>query len=119
MCYIAYYIDTAKKWKGNTTGRIEYRAYGKEPVFGRTYGHFEGHYKLSEINGRKSIILIWNDIKIERVEFGIIYNGDLPTLSEIGKIVADGAFFMMVYVLIIVIIKRVLARRKRTHNIVK
>jgi hypothetical protein len=107
-------MDTAKNWKGNSSGSLEYRAYGKEPSFSRT-GNFDGFARYSRDNGDNWIIHEWNNIKITRVDLGIRYNGDLHTLSEFGIYTLESVVLVIISVLVIGVIIRVAIRRHRKN----
>ncbi|MEE9376472.1 MAG: hypothetical protein V3V33_00365, partial [Candidatus Lokiarchaeia archaeon] len=62
--FIAYFLGSSLEWIGNTTGKIELIAYGKQPVF--TYSVVDNiPPQLIVIDGGQSFICEWNDIEIQ------------------------------------------------------
>ena len=75
MLFLAYCLNSSKTWNGNTTGIVEFRVYGKIPVFS-TMG-----VSLRDINpqvfniiGGKSCIWEWTNIKMTDLAIGIYYD---------------------------------------------
>ena len=70
--YFGYYLNTSKTWNGNTTGRVEFRVFGKVPSF-FTSGDYHGNKQVSDIIEGISCIWEWYNLKINTLVFGIEY----------------------------------------------
>ena len=68
--FLGYYLNTSKTWNGNTTGRVEFRVFGKVPSFS-TSGDYNGEMTISDIFEGKSCIWEWYNLKISDLIFGI------------------------------------------------
>ncbi|MEE9379060.1 MAG: hypothetical protein V3V33_13595, partial [Candidatus Lokiarchaeia archaeon] len=114
LFYIAYYLGTSQKWIGNTTGRVELRVYGKEPVFGRM-GTILAPCQLVDIIGGKSSICEWNNTKNPCMNVGIRYYREATPFEIFLNIIGwNIGTIRLIYITIpIIIIGLVIIRKKR------
>ena len=106
---LAYYLNTSKIWLGNTTGRVEFRVYGKNPTFftmGNSFGNLNPQI-FNNLEG-KSCIWDWTNIKIDTSAIGIVYDetrypDDLLWESTIINIIF---YTIIVSIIIFFIIRR-------------
>ncbi|MFX1574852.1 MAG: hypothetical protein ACFFB0_19110 [Promethearchaeota archaeon] len=110
--FIAYFTGISLDWIGNTTGRIELKVFGEQPVY--TYGVPENVFcQRIDIQGGKSFICEWNNIKTQELRFGIrYYRKPSPLEKFIDFIVPILAYFFPIFLIVSGIIIIVLVRRK-------
>jgi len=73
LFYMIYSSETAKYWKGNATERVEYKVFGKIPVFGSS-GLYNGSRQVLDIAGGKRFICEWDNAQEGLIEIGIRYD---------------------------------------------
>lgn len=84
LIYIIYSLGTSPEWLGNTTGRVELRVYGKQPIFSTSGGNLINLTpKNVDIVGGKSFSYEWYNIQIPWGNVGIKYYRDTSTLGEL------------------------------------
>ena len=103
--YIVYHIGTSQEWIGNTTGRVEIQAYGKQPIFGTT-GSSYLHPKVEDIIGGRSFICEWNNSKSPDMDMGIQYYRETEDEFIIIIIVNISISIAIAVIIILVIIIR-------------
>ena len=106
---LAYYLNTSKIWLGNTTGRVEFQVYGKNPTFftmGNSFVNINPQI-LNTLEG-KSCIWDWTNIKIDTSAIGIVYDETHnPDYGFWISIILNIIFYtIIVSVIIFVIIRR-------------
>ena len=110
--FIAYFLGTSLEWIGKTTGRIELRAYGKQPVFAYGVPH-NVSCQYIDIKGGRSFICEWNNIEIQILKFGVrYYREPSPFEAYIDSIVFILPFFLPFFLIVCGIIIIVIVRRK-------
>lgn len=72
--FMIYHVGTSQEWIGDATGRVEHRAYGKQPVFSRCY-ITAPPCQVVDIIGGKSFICEWNNTISPLMDVGVIYYG--------------------------------------------
>ena len=110
LFYMAYYLETARVWKGNLTQRVEFKLFGKRPICG-TVGGYDGDWKILDIQGGQSVLLEWNKGKVDTLYVGISYYGS--TSDDVFGIVVIVVLNGLVYIAIISGVVIWLKRRKR------
>ncbi len=110
LFYMAYYLETARVWKGNLTQRVEFNLFGKLPIYG-TIGELDGVWQISDTQGGQSVLIEWNKGKVDTIYVGIRYYGS--TSEDIFGIVTMVVLNGLVYVAIISGVVIWLKRRKR------
>lgn len=113
--FMVYYLNTSKTWYGNTTGRVEFRVYGKLPVFS-TMGYYDGEVQVFDISGGKSAIWDWNNIKMNMLAIGIRYDERFYSLLgvwDILFIITGNVAFWIIFIISIIIIWRKRRIRKK------
>ncbi len=115
LFYLIYHVGTSQEWIGNSTGKVELKAYGKQPVFS-TRGSlcsFELECcDLIDINGGNSFRCEWNNRQISEGDIGIQYY----TQAENGFIIIV-IVNISIYIAIVVIIILVIIIRKNRRKI--
>ena len=116
LFYITYYLGTWQDWKGNTTGRFEYRVYGKEPVFA-TSGHLPPNTLplYVDINGGKSFSYEWSNIRTPYMNVGVQYYRELTPFENFLFSIGWNYFYipLMYITILIIIIGLVIIRKTR------
>ncbi len=108
LFYMAYYLETARVWKGNLTQRVEFKVFGKLPIYS---GGIDVDLQISDIQGGQSALFEWNKGKVESIYVGIIYYG--PTSEDVFGIVIMVVLNGLAYIAIISGVVIWLKRRKR------
>ncbi|TKJ26761.1 MAG: hypothetical protein CEE42_04070 [Promethearchaeota archaeon Loki_b31] len=113
LFYMAYYLETARVWKGNLTQRVEFKLFGKLPIYCTVarYGEYDGDWQISDIQGGQSVILEWNKGKVDMVYVGISYYGS--TSDDVFGIVAIVVLNGLAYIAIISGVVIWIKRKKR------
>ena len=111
LFYMIYSSDTAKVWKGNATERVEYKAFGGNPIFGIT-GNQEGLPQMLDIAGGKMYICEWNNAQNYTVQIGIRFYGSTPEFIPIELIVSNILGYVTITSVIILWI--IWRKKKRT-----
>ena len=112
--FIAYFLGSSLEWIGSTTGKIELRAYGKQPVF--TYSVVDKiPPQLIVIDGGQSFICEWNNTEIQILKFGVRYYRELTPFEKFLVIIAwNIGTIRLIYITIpIIIIGLVIIRKTR------
>ncbi len=109
--FIVYYLNTSKTWSGNTTGRVEFRVYGKLPVFSTMSVYYHPEIQVLGISGGKTCIWEWNNRKMNMLAIGIRYDESSYSLLGIWEIVGIIAINVVGYAIIISIIIIIIVRR--------
>ena len=110
LFYMAYYLETARVWKGNLTQRVEFKLFGKLPIYGAV-GEYDGDWQISDIQGGQSVLIEWTKGKVEMIYVGIRYYGS--TSEDIFGIVTMVVLNSLAYIVIISGVVIWLKRRKR------
>jgi hypothetical protein len=115
VIYIIYKLGTSQEWIGNTTGKLEFRVYGKQTIFSRMGfydgGHFTENCSLIDINGAKSYICEWDNIHIPHGSIGIKYYKESSSFEELWiLIILNLSLYIFIGSIIVIV---VLTRRKR------
>ncbi len=113
LFYIVHHLGTSQEWIGNTTGRVELRVYGKQPVYGRG-GYNLAPCQLVDIFGGKSYICEWTNTKSPWMDTGIRFYREVSPFEEFMKI---WGFNPLMYIGIVIIIIIVVIRRKKWRKI--
>lgn len=108
LFYMAYYLETARVWKGNLTQRAEFKVFGKLPIYS---GGIDVDRQISDIPGGQSALYEWNKGKVDTIYVGIIYYG--PASEDVFGIVTMVVLNGLVYVAIISGVVIWIKRRKR------
>ena len=105
MLFLAYCLNSSKNWNGNTTGRVEFRVYGKIPVFS-TMGI--SLREVFDIIGGKSCIWEWTNIKMTNLAIGIYYDERYYPSPIIGswETVISIIIIIIVFTIILSIIRK-------------
>ena len=103
--YMVYSSDTAKLWKGNATERVEYNAFGGNPIFS-TVGSHGGFQQLSDIAGGKKFISEWDNAQSKTIQIGIIFYGPTPEIIPFELIVLNSLAYLAIIIVIVLWIKR-------------
>ena len=111
LFYMIYSSDTAKVWKGNATERVEYKAFGGNPIFGTT-GYQEGLTQVTDIAGGKRYICEWNNAQNYTVQIGIRFYGSTREFIPVEIIVLN----ILAYVAITIVIVLWIKRRKKKRS---
>jgi hypothetical protein len=114
LFYMAYYLETARVWKGNLTQRVEFKLFGKLPIYGTVSagcGGYDGDWQISDIQGGQSVLLGWNKGKVDTIYVGVKYYGS--TSYDVFGIVAMVVLNGLAYIAIISGVVIWLKRRKR------
>ena len=85
LLYMVYSSDTAKFWRGNATERVEYKVFGRIPVFS-IGGGYEVLRQILDIPGGKRFICEWNNTQNSTIQIGITFYGSTLEIS-LGMIV--------------------------------
>ncbi len=114
--YFGYYLNASKTWNGNTTGRVEFRVFGKVPSF-FTSGDYHGNKQVSDIIEGISCIWEWYNLKVNTLVFGIEYYSynfyPNLTIYDIFIIIINiTAYILIISAIIYFIVKR--KSRKKT-----
>ena len=112
LLYIIYTLGTSQEWIGNTTGRIELRIYGKQPIL--SMRNFAFQYDYVDISGGKSFSCEWDNIKIPFMDVGVKYYRETSPFEEFMKI---WGFNLLIYIGIALIIIVVVIKRKKRKKI--
>ena len=112
LLYIIYTLGTSQEWIGNTTGRIELRTYGKQPIL--SMRNFAFQYDYVDISGGKSFSCEWDNIKIPFMDVGVKYYRETSPFEEFMKI---WGFNLLIYIGIALIIIVVVIKRKKRKKI--
>jgi len=100
--YIQYYLGSSQEWIRNTTGRIEFRIYGRQPIF--NFGWCHSH-EVIDIDGGQSFICEWNNVEIQRVVVGLRYYRELTPFEKFIDILAlDNFYTWVIFITIAVFI---------------
>ncbi|MFX0134647.1 MAG: hypothetical protein ACFFDN_13490 [Candidatus Hodarchaeota archaeon] len=119
LIYLVYNLGTSQEWIGNTTGKLEFRVYGKKPIFSRM-GFSDGwqftrNCTLIDINGVESYICEWDNIEIPHGSIGLEYYKESSPFEEIWLlIILNLALYVLIGSIIAIV---VLARKKRKKNL--
>jgi len=107
LFYIVYSLGTSQDWIENTTGKVELRVYGKEPVF-VTSGNPPNHLfpQYVDINGGKSFSYEWNNINTFVMDVGVQYYAATEDGFIIIIIVNISIYIAIAIIIILVIIIR-------------
>jgi len=108
LFYMVYYLETARVWKGNLTQRVEFKVFGKLPIYS---GGIDVDRLISDISGGQSALYEWNKGKVESIYVGIRYYG--ATSEDVFGIVTMIVLNCLAYVAIISGVVIWLKRRKR------
>lgn len=108
LFYMAYYLETARVWKGNLTQRVEFKLFGKLPIYS---GGIDMDRQISDIPGGQSVLYEWNKGKVDTIYVGIIYYG--PASEDVFGIVTMVVLNGLVYVAIISGVVIWIKKRKR------
>ncbi len=111
LFYIVHHLGTSQDWLGNSTGKVELRVYGSQPVYGRR-GFSFAPCELVDINGGRSYICEWNNTKRPWMDIGIRFYGKAsPYIDIIDILIFSIVLFPPItgVLIIVVIIKK---RRK-------
>lgn len=115
--YIVYYLNTSKTWNGNTTGKVEFRVYGKIPGFATMgSGSYDRKVQIFDIIGGKSAIWEWNNRKMNMLAIGIVYDERSYSLFGIWDIIGIITVNVVFYIIIITVIIIIVRKRKRKRN---
>ncbi|MFX1379154.1 MAG: hypothetical protein ACFFA4_08655 [Promethearchaeota archaeon] len=109
--YMIYHIGTSQEWIGNTSGRVELRAYGKQPVFSIGGSAFSPEYELVDINGGTVFICLWNNSQVPDGFIGVTYYGPSDDGFLIIIIINISASIGIAIIIILVILIRKNRRR--------
>lgn len=113
---IFYYLNTSKEWNGNTTGKVEFRIFGKLPSFAATWNFYCPEVQISDIIEGKSALWEWSNRKMNMLAVGIFYDeisySDFNIWYLIGMITLNVAFIIIIVGIIIL----VLDKRKSRKN---
>jgi hypothetical protein len=113
LLYMVYYLNTSKSWSGNTNGKVEFKVYGKLPIFSRM-GNYGGETQVLDISGGKSAVWEWNKLQMNILAIGIVYDESTYSLFgiwDIGNIVMNIAFYVIIISIIIIILVRRKSRK--------
>ncbi|MBA7514879.1 hypothetical protein ES705_06915 [subsurface metagenome] len=110
LFYMAYYLETARAWKGNLTQRAEFKVFGKLPIYS-IMGEYDGFGQISDIPGGQSALYEWNKEKVDTIYVGIRYHG--PSSEDVFGIVIMVVLNGLAYIAIISGVVIWLKRRKR------
>lgn len=110
LFHMAYYLETARVWKGNLTQRVEIKVFGKLPIYG-TAGGYDGVGQVSDIQGGQSVLFEWNKGKVDTIYIGIMYYGS--TSEDVFGIVTMVVLNGLAYIAIISGVVIWIKRRKR------
>ena len=109
LFYMDYSSDTAKLWKGNATERVEYNAFGGDPIFS-TAGSHGGLRQFLDIAGGKRFISEWDNAQNKTIQIGIIFYGPTSEIIPVELIV------FLAYVAITSVIVLWIIRRKKKRS---
>ena len=115
LSYFIYHLGTSQEWIGNTTGKVELKTYGKQPVFGIRGSLCSLEFErcdLIDINGGSSFRYEWNNRPILEGDIEINYYAPAEDRFIIIIIVN-----ISIYIAIAVIIILVLVIRKNRKKI--
>ena len=115
---MGYHLRTSEEWLGNTTGRIEYRTYGKEPVFSTINRNpSSSHPKYVEINGGISFSYEWHNVFLSEMQVGVRYSREVSQYEILIEYIVYyiSPFIGITTIFIIIIIKRK-KRKKELSN---
>lgn len=104
--YMIYHIGTSQEWIGNTSGRVEFRAYGKQPIFSIGGSAFSPEYEHMALNGGTVFICIWNNSQIPDGDIGVKYYGPNDDGILIIIIVNISVYIGITIIIILLIIIR-------------
>lgn len=111
--YLVYHLGTSQEWIGDTTGRVELRVYGNQPVFGTT-GTGTIQSRVVDIIGGRSFICEWNNTVNLLVDIGArFYRGASPFVEMMEIIGFAFPISMTVAGIIIIVLIRSKDRKKR------
>ena len=107
LFYMDYSSDTAKLWKGNATERVEYNAFGGDPIFS-TLGSHGGLRQFLDIPGGKRFISEWDNAQNKTIQIGIIFYGSTNEImpGTIETIILNIIAYVAITIVIVLWIKR-------------
>jgi len=74
--FMIYHLGTFQEWIGNTSGRLELRTYGKQPIFSKIGFLYLTKYDVVDINGGTVAMCQWNNSQIPNGGIGVVYYGN-------------------------------------------
>lgn len=117
LFYITYHIGSSQEWEGTTSGKVELRAYGKQPVFSTssssTGGDFTNNSSLIDINGGRSFSHEWDDIHTPLGNIGVVYYRSTPKIEIIWNFIV---FQLLPFIGIAIIVIIVIVTKKRNKR---
>jgi len=114
LLYIVYSLGTSQEWIDNTTGRVELRVYGTQPIFSTTgYDLIILTPKHVGIVGGISFSYEWYDIQIPWGNVGIKYYRDTST---VGELIISIILNLLIYIAIASAITVVILRRRKRER---
>jgi len=115
LFYIVHHLGTSQEWIGNTTGRVELRVYGKQPIYGRS-GFNWAPCQLVDIIGGKSYICEWNNTKSPWMDIGIRFYREVSPFEKIIEILM---FNLLIFLPIagVIIIAVIIKKKKKIERV--
>ncbi len=114
LFYITYHLGSWQDWIGNTSGKIELRAYGKQPIFSTSgSGDFTNNRRTIDINSGKSFSHEWHNIHAPLGNVGVKYYRSTPQIEFIMDIIR---FQILPFTGIAIIVIIVIVRKKRNKR---
>ena len=113
LLYIVYYLNTSNSWIGNTTGRVEFKVYGELPHFSTQYqaSDYDPKVHIFNINGGKSAIWEWINLKLTTFIIGFFYDESSYSLFGIWEIIGIIVLNVVGYGIIIIIIITIVRKK--------
>jgi len=99
--YMVYHIGTSEAWMGNTTGRVELKAYGSQPQFSMVYIR-SAPCQVVDIIGGRSCIYEWNNTISPLMDIGASFSRGSSPFVEMMEILAFILPISMTFVAIII-----------------
>jgi len=117
LFYITYHVGSSQEWEENTSGKMEFRAYGKQPGFSTSSysegGDFTNNQSLTEINRGKSFSTEWYDIETPWGNIGVIYYKSTPQIDLLRDFIV---YQLLPWIGIVIIVIIVIVRKKRNKR---
>ncbi len=117
LFYIAYHLGSSQEWEGTTSGKVELRTYGKQPVFhgssSSTGGDFTNNSSFIDINDGSSFSCEWDDIHTPLGNVGVIYYKSRLPIEIIWNLIV---FLLLPFIGIVIIVIIVIVRKKRNKR---
>lgn len=116
LLYIIYSLGTSQEWLGNTSGRLEFKLYGKQPIISTTGYDLVILTPINvDINGGKSFSYEWNNIQIPWGSVGVKFYREASPLEKIIELIVQNLLIFIPIASVFII--AIILRRKRKGNV--